>query len=305
MDRSFRYVDGLAVAYLLVSGGLFLFGLGRGWVYPFCVGLHLGAVAVIVGLGRAYSLPAPLRIIRKGYPLLLLLGLYGEVDVLTRLLHEPPGFDALIRRWDLWFFGEHPHQHLDRWLAGRLWAEVFHGLYLAYYLLLIGAYLYAWRMWPTQLPRVAFVMTGIFASFIGFFVAFPVAGPLISPENALSTSGVFPRIVAWVYAPLRINGIHTGAFPSSHVGMSVAIGLLLTPRRWTGRMALAALVLGIAVSTVYGRFHYAIDAVVGLLMGGLLYALWTGLYDFLQSSPDRVAAPERAEEPTGPVPVSP
>lgn len=305
MSRSLRSVDALAGAYLVGTGVMLLFGLGRGWVYPFCLGLHVAAVAGIIVLSRARSLPFLLQVVRETYPLLLLLGLYGEVDVLVQLVHEPPGFDTLVQQWDLWLFGGHPHRYLDQWLAGRGWTEFFHFLYLAYYVLLIGAYVHVWWARRDLLPRFAFVVTGMFASYIAVFAAFPVAGPLIAPENTITTTGVFPSLVAWVYAPLTMNGIYSGAFPSSHVGMSVGIGLLLAPHRWRWRVALAFLVLGIAVSTVYGRFHYAVDAVAGFLSGGLLYLLWMRLFTRLHPSPTPSPEPERTEEPTGPLPASP
>lgn len=292
---SLNWVDRLAVAYLLGAGALLLPGYGGEWVYSLCVGLHLVAVAGIVALART-SLRSPLlRACRDLYPLLLLLGLYGEVDLLVQLYHEPPGFDVLVGKWDQWMFGFSPHLYFDQWLNGPGWTELFHFLYLSYYLLLIGAFLYVWRFRASMLHRFSFVVTGMFISFVLFFVLFPVAGPLIQPDISLTTDGLFPRVVAWVYAPLTMNGIHAGAFPSSHVGMSVGIVLLLAPRSWWGRIALGALVLGIALSTVYGRFHYAIDAVAGLVAGGVLYLGWERLYTFLEGSA-RVSAVQEAAD---------
>ncbi|MCP5113620.1 MAG: phosphatase PAP2 family protein [bacterium] len=67
-------------------------------------------------------------------------------------------------------------------------------------------------------------------------------------------------------AILRGQGIHTGVFPSAHVAgsMSVAFALmrLLPEKRWIGWGALVLATL-IAVATVYGRYHYAVDAVAG------------------------------------------
>ncbi len=67
-------------------------------------------------------------------------------------------------------------------------------------------------------------------------------------------------------AILRGQGIHTGVFPSAHVAgsMSVAFALmrLLPEKRWIGWGALVLATL-IAVATVYGRYHYAVDALAG------------------------------------------
>lgn len=293
--RMLRRVDELAVVYLGGTSVLFVPGCAVRWVYPLCIGLHVAAAASLIALARARSLPPVLRAVRDLYPMLLLMVLYGEVDLIVQLLHEPPGFDALVRQWDLWLFGFHPHQHFHQWLSGPGWQEFFHLLYLSYYLLVVGAFLAVWKNQPATLPRFAFVITGMFVSFIVIFVAVPVAGPLSRPGVSLTTTGVFPGIVAQIYAPLTMNGIHTGAFPSSHVGMSVGLVLGLAPRRGWVRIALGGLVLGIAASTVYGQFHYAIDTVAGLGAGGLLYVGWARLYTVLESRPAPVTEAEANE----------
>ncbi|MFO8098155.1 MAG: phosphatase PAP2 family protein [Salinibacter sp.] len=282
MDRSLAYVDGLVVGYLVLSGLILVPEVEGGGVHVWMLAAHFAAAAGIVGLGRRPPTSFLGRTVRETYPLLLLLVFYLEVDVLAQMLHTPPGYDALVRSWDAWLFGGHPHEGLARWLDGWLWREGFHLLYVSYYLLLFGSYLGVWTTAPERFPRFAFVVTGMFVSFLAVFLVFPVAGPLAEPGGALMTTGWFPQLVAWIYVPFRANGIVTGAFPSSHVGMSVGIACLLAPRRWIWRCLLWALVAGIAVSTAYGRFHYAIDAVAGLAAGGLLYVLWTALYTALQ-----------------------
>ena len=76
-----------------------------------------------------------------------------------------------------------------------------------------------------------------------------------------------------------------GAFPSSHIGEAVVIYLLLRPRSQAIRAISIALILGLTVSTVYGSFHYAIDAVAGLLTGLLFYFFWNWFYRRLSTEP--------------------
>jgi membrane-associated phospholipid phosphatase len=62
-------------------------------------------------------------------------------------------------------------------------------------------------------------------------------------------------------------GIHTSVFPSAHVsgafGGALAMLRILPERRWVGRTLMGLAIL-IATATVYGRYHYAVDAVAGL-----------------------------------------
>jgi membrane-associated phospholipid phosphatase len=64
-------------------------------------------------------------------------------------------------------------------------------------------------------------------------------------------------------------GIHTSVFPSAHVagafGAAFNMMATLPEHRWVGRVLLVIAVL-IATATVYGRYHYAADAVAGFLM---------------------------------------
>lgn len=99
-----------------------------------------------------------------------------------------------------------------------------------------------------------------------------------------------PRIVfpgadmpTWLTPLRRLNlflvgnyGIHSSVFPSAHVSGSMAGALMLRRilpgRRWVGDGLLALAVL-IAVATVYGRYHYLVDALSGAAMGMVAYRL--------------------------------
>jgi membrane-associated phospholipid phosphatase len=69
-------------------------------------------------------------------------------------------------------------------------------------------------------------------------------------------------------------GIHMSVFPSAHVSGALcsALGmkLALPERPWVWRLLLLMAVL-IAIATVYGRYHYAVDALAG---AGIAAVLW-------------------------------
>ncbi|MXY67974.1 MAG: phosphatase PAP2 family protein [Acidobacteriia bacterium] len=88
-------------------------------------------------------------------------------------------------------------------------------------------------------------------------------------ELSSSIDTVFRQVNWWI---LGKAGIHTSVFPSGHVASAfgAGIGLLLAlPERKVYGIAMTFVGAGIALATVYGRYHYAVDALAGLLVACL------------------------------------
>ena len=81
-------------------------------------------------------------------------------------------------------------------------------------------------------------------------------------------NGMFYNIAHQI---LEAGSSRGAAFPSSHVGVSFAQTALtfVLLKRWAP--IVAVLSAGLAVGSVYGGFHYATDASIGLLYGLLLF----------------------------------
>jgi membrane-associated phospholipid phosphatase len=103
--------------------------------------------------------------------------------------------------------------------------------------------------WPSEPPRVVFF-----------------------GQDVPAYDTVFRRFNWWM---LGNYGIHTGVFPSAHVGgaFAAAFGMrqALPERKWVSRFLLVMASL-IAVATFYGRYHYAVDAAAGFTLA----LLWGG-----------------------------
>ena len=83
---------------------------------------------------------------------------------------------------------------------------------------------------------------------------------------------LFRRLNWWI---LGGAGIHTSVFPSGHVSSAFgcAFGLLLAlPERRVFGVTMTVVACGIAVATVYGRYHYAVDALAGLAVSAAVAA---------------------------------
>lgn len=113
---------------------------------------------------------------------------------------------------------------------------------------------------------LAFFVASAIAAY-AFYPYFPSQPPrTVFPGELFGQHDtVFRKLNWWI---LGMGGIHTSVFPSGHVSSSfgVAFGLLFAlPERKRFGVLLTAVAFGIALATVYGRYHYAVDALAGLV----------------------------------------
>jgi membrane-associated phospholipid phosphatase len=105
--------------------------------------------------------------------------------------------------------------------------------------------------WPSDPPRVAFL------------------------KEDLPYDIIFRRFNLWM---LGNYGIHTSVFPSAHVAGAFVTAMgawrTLPEHKWVGRFLLAMAIL-IAIATVYGRYHYLVDALAGIAIAILAFAITT------------------------------
>lgn len=126
-----------------------------------------------------------------------------------------------------------------------------------------------------QLEALMFpLLLGTFASYM-LFPFFPSEPPrtVWPAEDLPSYRPVLRQFTYWL---LGNWGIHTSVFPSAHVSsaFAAAFGML----RLTGdlpwlRRGLFVLATLIAIATVYGRYHFLVDAVAGFAIAVLAWRM--------------------------------
>lgn len=244
----------------------------RGWQWLLLAHALIVALVWLVtrpGLGRVG------RVLREVFPLLLLLGLYAELDVLNA--GNRPVYDAIVQRWEAALFSGQPSRDWWRAYPSAFWSLVLHGAYLAYYLILIVPP--AWLAVKRDLAGLRRFLLMVMASFFVCYVAFifvPVAGPYYMfprPDGAF-VDNVMARLV---YDALASGSSYGAAFPSSHVAATVAA--LIASWRASRGLGLVLLVptLLLMVAVVYCQMHYAIDAIAGLGVGMLVAGVVLGV----------------------------
>ena len=265
-----RPVDILAAAYLAASAGIAALSMtSTGWMIA---GLHVVGLGLVHLLGRV---PVPTNrfgaFLRLAWPVAVTPLVYLELATLKQLLF-PGYFDVAVQAWEQAMCGAQLSIGMSSWYDALWFSELAHFGYVSYYLvvpvaLIGGLYLGG----EDGLERVAF--TTALAFFICYlcFAVFPVAGPRYAFDQIVGpqTDG---RMFALVHSILESGSSKGTAFPSSHVAATVSAWLSagLVDRRlgWI----LAPFAVSLTIGTVYGRFHYGIDAAVGL--GVALLAVW-------------------------------
>jgi membrane-associated phospholipid phosphatase len=256
--------DVLAAAYLAATGVLAaLSGTTTGFLLA---ALHVVAMGLIHLLGRV---PVPRQpfgaFLRLAWPVAATPLLYMELATLNQLLF-PGYFDAAVQAWERALFGSQLSIVSSGWYDALWFSELLHFGYVSYDLVVPAALLAGWKLGGRDgLERVAFTTAlGFFLCYLCFAV-FPVAGPRyeFAKITGPQTEGTF---FALVHSILEGGSSKGTAFPSSHVAATcsawLAAGLIDRRVLWI----LAPFAVSLTLGTVYGRFHYGIDAALGLLV---------------------------------------
>jgi membrane-associated phospholipid phosphatase len=263
------------MAYVAFSG---LLVAGFGWrqstgVWVGLTAAHLAILAAALWLSRQpRTYPSPGGFVRDIYPFLFIFFLYWELRYLA-LLFSDGYHDSVILRLEGMLFGEQLAMTLSHRLPYLWLSEIMHFFYGIYWVLLpLGALGLYFRKKIEGFRELVFVELVVFFGCYLVFIFFPVAGPhyqfpLIGGELA---EGRMYRFVHWV---LSDGGSKGAAFPSSHVAVAVAILLVCWRHDRTVWLAMLPLVIGLTIATVYGRFHYGVDALSGVLTAFVLVPL--------------------------------
>jgi membrane-associated phospholipid phosphatase len=207
---------------------------------------------------------------RHWYPHLFFLFCFEELAHLVHLI-SPQWQDAKLIAFDHWLTGVHPSTWLEQFATPAL-NEFMQFTYITYfiYLVVLGGILYYrkdWRgYWSVMTySAVAYAMGYLIA------ISFPIESPWFSMAGSWHgelRGGPFTALINLIEHYGRVRG---AAFPSEHVaGSFAALWGAWRHRRWLFWVMLP-LVLGMCLSTVYGRYHYVADIVGGMVTGTLGY----------------------------------
>ena len=254
--------------------------------------------------------------LRYLFPLTLLGYWYPDTYEFCQLF---PNLDHVFSQAELTLFGCQPSIVFSQWMPSKLWSELFHLGYFSYYPLIFLTILEPWATNRKAFERTAFIVLGSFFLYYLIYLFLPVAGPQYYFQAVgfdRIEEGVFPALGDYFrthsdLAPspgpegffrglvesTQASGERpTAAFPSSHVGVSTVLMLLL----WTNRRCLFFLSLPfyilLCAATVYIQAHYLIDVFGGWLTAVAFYFLFQWTYNRFFRADNPFTGTEPVEE---------
>jgi membrane-associated phospholipid phosphatase len=219
----------------------------------------------VLALAESYGHQQAFSITRDWIPLALTLVAYRELDwfsPLTRNLN-------MELRWVEWdrrlLYGAGLQRAIES--LGALLPAYLEVCYLLVYAVgpIMVAVLYAQRRRELVNRMLMVYLAGTLLAY-ALLPYFPSDPPrtLFGGSDLPNVDTPVRRFNLWIVSGY---GIHSSVFPSAHVSsaFSAAWALLwLLPEKRRFGWAMLAYAVSVAVATVYGRYHYAVDAIAGL-----------------------------------------
>jgi len=226
------------------------------------------------------SRPTILQFIGEIYPPLLFPLFYSEMAHLGIIFHGfHDSFDPWLISLEESIFGFQPSLRWSRAWPWPWFHELMEFAYFSYYLIacvamyliLKGRGLADAKRWPALRAFIRDLGAVMLVCYT-LYTFFPAWGPKYFRTGPIAVPGwIFTRIMEHINSTGAILG---AAFPSSHVAATMVSWWHIWKSFPKHRLWVTVLFTLLSAATVYCRYHYVVDVVGGLLLGGLI--LWLG-----------------------------
>ena len=259
-----KKIDILFFAYVFITTILLIFSWHT--AYKPIELLITRALLVIISISFIYFdskiKNTLLNLLRNCYPVLFSMLFYTETVFYNKLFFN--NLDKYLIQLDNKIFGFQPSIKFSDYFSNPIFSELMYMGYFTLYILIISFVFITYFKLKKNAEELFFKLAASMLLFYLFFCFFPAAGPqfyFTSPEKDLPTAFVFDKIMHFIQKAEQ----PTGAFPSSHVGISLII-LALFRKRVPNYFKIAIpFVILLILSTVYIKAHYAVDAIAGVI----------------------------------------
>ncbi len=268
-------------ATLLYASFTFLFIVFFSWkldnIFPH-LAFRMGVFIVVFLLARlSEKYPSELMKLFRGFlPIWLLSYWYGETAYMNTVIFDK--FDPLISQLDERIFGFQPSMMFSAAFPQAWFSEVIHFGYFSYYFLTVFTCLLIYLFNRKYFEYTVFIVSASFFIYYLIFIFFPVVGPqYYFPADSVGVpSGyLFDKGVKMAQ---QMGEAPTGAFPSSHVGMSIIFLILLFKYYRKAFFITIPLTIILCFATVYIKAHYFVDVIAGLISAPLIFLISDKLF---------------------------
>jgi membrane-associated phospholipid phosphatase len=279
-------IEGLTLFFLI---GLILLTIVFHGRIPLWRSLLINYI-ILVGLLFAFKLSSDRKAIGKTgtffyhySPILFVVLIYESLGNLIQYLQ--PDIDPQLIQIDFSIFGVHPTLWMEQWIV-PWFTDIMSLAYLSYYFIPIVLIVVLYMKDRTaEFDRALFILAfGYYISFIGY-ILFPAIGPRYAMTHLYSVPLEGSFITDFIRDTLNIlEHNKRDCMPSGHTQIVLMV-LFLTYRCERFLFSIFfPIVCGLILSTIYLRYHYVIDILVGvglaigcLIFGPLLHRWWSNL----------------------------
>lgn len=302
--KHYKFVDYATQGYAAMVAMLVLF-FHNSTVprWPLVFAAYVAILLVIHGLilwdqhlatSPKKRLRAAIRFLRHFYPVLLYTWFFSSTGWINRMFFRE-FMDPTIIRWEQALFGCQPAVVFMQKLPYLAVSELFYASYFSYYIMITGVGLALYLKDRRHFYHYISVVSFVFYICYTLYIILPIIGPRVffheiggynlpdALQQLASTDvypeavkvGVFFRIMAFIYRVFEAPG---AALPSSHV--AIALTTVYFSFKYLRPIRYVHLVVAIllCLSTMYCRYHYAIDVITGAMTAALLAPVATWFF---------------------------
>lgn len=214
------------------------------------------------------------------FPVLCVLVIFDSLEWIVHTIN-PKDIDPLLIRLDYLIFRGYPTVMMEALHTPAL-TDLLQVAYSSYYLLPISlGVILKLTKGEEEFDRTVFLILFCFyLSYVGY-ILFPALGPRYTMNHLQSSElkGLF--IAEPIQRVLNeIEGIKRDAFPSGHTGVALVVsGLAYRFHRGFFLITLPIIAM-LIFSTVYCRYHYAVDIMGGVILAVITFVIGERYYGY-------------------------
>lgn len=221
------------------------------------------------------------------YPIVSILYIFKQSYFMVHQIN-PNDYDWLLIKIDKIIFGVDPTVWIGKF-ANPILTEILQLAYVSYYFILFSvvAELFLRKKFSEFYDTGFLICYGFYLSYIGYFLL-PAVGPrftlhdfnLLNSElpGIFFTESIRNFIDAAESIPTQITNaidfVQRDVFPSGHVQLSLVAIYCAFKYKLSVRWIIIILGALLIISTIYLRYHYAIDVIFGIIF--FIFTIWSG-----------------------------